>query len=140
VHTEIHNAVEEAKAIVIAHRHPERDPRVFKRTRPDACAFCRLLYLRPDGVTPRVFRLSDLLANGTNVGRRAGRPTRSGHSRTQWRATLGAAHPFCQCELRVVPDGTGFDARGRLVALAAARKSIEVEPIDEDLAAHECEE
>lgn len=140
-HTEIHNAAEEARAVALAHRDPGRDPRVFKRPRADACAFCRLLYLRPDGVTPRVFRLSALLANGSNVGRRAGRPTRSGKGRTEWRAVLGAAHPYCGCELSVLADGMGFDRGGQLVYVGVRKStSIEVEHIDTALAEHACEE
>lgn len=138
-HTELHNAAEEAKAIVLADRDPGRDPRVFKRVRPDACAFCKLLYLKPDGVTPRVFKLSALLANGTNVGRRAGGPTRSGKSRTEWKAVLGAVHPFCRCELHRLPDGTGFDTRGQVVYVGA-KKSVEVEDLDQSAANHVCEE
>jgi len=140
-HTEIHNTAEEARAVALAHRDPSRDPRVFKRPRPDACAFCRLLYLRPDGVTPRVFKLSALLANGSNVGRRAGRPTRSGKSRTEWKAVLGAAHPFCGCELRLLADGMGFDRGGHLVYVGAKKSlSIEVERPDKALLSHACEE
>lgn len=111
-HTEVHNASEEAKAIAMS--AGGRDPMVFKRPHADACAHCRLLYLKPDGVTPRLFRLSALLANGTNVGRRAGRPTRSGRSRTEWKAVVGAVHPWCQCPLYIMPDGASFDARGQL--------------------------
>ena len=124
-HTEMHNAVEESKAIVIAHRGPERDPRVFKRPHPDACAFCVLLYLRPDKVTPRVFRLSELLANGSNVGRRANRPSLSGRARTEWKAVVGAVHPFCRCSLKVLPEGMGFDKTGRMIYLGA-KKSVTV--------------
>ncbi len=138
-HTEMHNAQEEAKAIVLAHRSPDRDPRVFKRPRPDACKFCKLLYFRQDGVTPRVFKLSDLLANGTNAGRRAARPTRSGRSRTEWKATIGAVHPFCQCELHVLPEGMGFNAQGQMTYVGL-NKSVTVETLDKALAAHECEE
>jgi hypothetical protein len=138
-HTEMHNAKEEAKAIVLAHRSPNRDPRAFKRPRPDACKFCVLLYLRPDGITPRVFKLSELLANGTNVGRRAGRPTRSGKLRTEWKATIGAVHPFCQCELHVLPEGMGFNSKGQMIYIGV-NKSVPVEVLDKALAAHECEE
>lgn len=42
-HTEMHNAMETAKAIVLAHRSHDRDPNVFKRPRPDACQFCVML-------------------------------------------------------------------------------------------------
>lgn len=138
-HTEMHNAKEESKAIVLAHRSPTRDPRVFKRPRPDACRFCVLLYLKPDKITPRVFRLSELLANGTNVGRRAGQPSRSGKSRTEWKATIGAVHPFCQCELHVLPEGMGFDKRGQMVYVGTL-KSVTVESLDKALADHQCEE
>ncbi len=140
-HTETHNAAEEAKAIALASRHPDRDPRVFKRVRQDACDFCVMLYVKPDGVTPRVFRLSSLLANGTNVGRRAGQPTRSGKSRSEWRAVIGAVHPFCKCELYLLADGMGFDDRGRVVYVGAKKSmSIEAERIDESLVNHVCEE
>lgn len=139
-HTVVHDAAEEVKAAVLAGRAAGRDPRVFKRVHPDACSFCALLYLRPDGVTPRVFRLSALIANGSNAGRRAGRPVRSGRSRTEWKAVVGAAHPFCQCELAVLPDGMGFDARGKMTRVGAKKSlAIEVEGIDADLAAHDCE-
>lgn len=138
-HTEMHNAMEEAKAIVLAHRSHDRDPRVFKRPRPDACKFCKLLFLRPDGVTPRVFKLSDLLSNGTNVGRRAGMPTRSGKSRTEWKAVIGAVHPFCQCELHVLPEGMGFNTQGQMTYVGL-NKSIPIEALDKALASHECEE
>jgi hypothetical protein len=138
-HTEMHNAVEEAKAIVLAHRSSDRDPRVFKRPRGDSCPFCILLYLKPDKVTPRVFRLSELLANGSNVGRRAGRPVRSGSSRTEWRAVVGATHPHCGCELNVLPSGMGFDERGNMV-YSGTRKSVEVEQLDVRFVGHTCEE
>lgn len=138
-HTEMHNAVEEAKAIVLAHRSDDRDPRVFKRPHPDACAFCVLLYLRPDKATPRVFRLSDLLANGTNVGRKANRPSKTGKSRTEWKATIGAVHPFCRCPLSVLPPGMGFNARGQMTYVGM-KKSIAVESLDKALADHECSE
>jgi len=135
-HTELHNAVEEAKAAVLATRSRPRDPRVFKRPHHDACAFCRTLYLRPDGVTPRVFKLSALLGNGSNVGRRAGRP-----SRTEWKAVVGAAHPHCQCELFALAAGMGFDAGGHMVYVGAKKSlSIEVELADNASLHHVCEE
>lgn len=138
VHTEVHNAVELAKAEAIA-GSSSRDVRVYKRPRPDACAYCKLLYLRPDGKTPRVFRLDDLLAAGTNAGRRAGSPTRSGRSRTQWRAVVGAVHPFCTCELSVIGAGHTFDAEGRLVHTGVG-KALDAEPVDLILARHDCVE
>jgi len=139
-HTETHNAAEEAKAIALVHRDPGRDPRVFKRPRPDSCAFCHMLFLKPDGVTPRVFRLSALHANGSNVGRRAGRPRRSGKNRTEWKAVVGAVHPFCGCELFVLAEGMGFDARGQLAYVGVAKSvSIEIEKSEKAITDHVCE-
>jgi hypothetical protein len=126
VHAEVHEASEEAKAAAIAAGRSGYGARVFKRTRPDACSYCKLLYLKPDGVTPRVFRLRDLLLAGTNVGRRAGRPTRSGKSRTEWRAVVGGVHPFCQCELHVLGDDMGFDGQGNLVRVGT-KKSLAID-------------
>lgn len=93
--TETHNAVEDGKATALVRAHGGRDPLVFKLPRPDACAYCRLLYLKADGKTPRIFRLSGLMANGTNIGRKRGKPTLTGPLKTNLRPTLGAAHPLC---------------------------------------------
>lgn len=127
VHTESHNAIEEAKAETIVKQFGS-DARVFKRPRSDACSYCKLLYLKPDGVTPRVFRLGDLIAAGTNVGRRAGRPSRSGKSRTEWRATVGSTHPFCRCTMSLLTADTVFDDRGRQIT-AVRKAAVEVERV-----------
>jgi hypothetical protein len=93
------------------------------------CAYCKLLYLKPDGITPRIFRLSQLQANGTNVGRAARRPTRIGKMKTEWRAVVGAIHPSCACELYRLPDGMAFGAGGKLVR--SVKKSVlEIEALD----------
>lgn len=113
-HTELHNAMEEGRAHAIAQVTPEgTDPMVFKRPRPDACKFCKLLYL--NGKKPRLFRMSELSANGTNHGRKAKRPRRSGPMATEWKATVGSLHPWCQCPLQHMPEGFGFDKDGQMV-------------------------
>ena len=78
---------------------------VYKRPAPDCCPVCKKLYLEKDGVTPKVFKLADLLSNGTNFGRKQG----------DWVATLGTVHPNCQCTLNVKPKDTKFDKDGNLV-------------------------
>jgi len=138
-HTEMHSAMEEAKAIVLAHRSADRDPRVYKRPHPDACSFCVLLYLRPDKVTPRVFKLSEILANGSNVGRKANRPSKTGKSRTEWKATMGAVHPFCRCSLSILPPGMGFNARGQMTYVGL-KKSLTVESLNKAIVGHDCED
>ena len=111
VATELHNAHEQGKALAIA--HGGRNPLVYKLPRPDACRFCKLLYL--NGNRPRLFRLSELVQNGTNVGRRAGRPSLGGAGATEWRPTVGCVHPGCQCELHELPEGKAFSKDGTLI-------------------------
>lgn len=94
-HTEINNAVQNGIYAEIA-KHHGTDQLVFKRPNPDACKHCKRLFLKEDGVTPRIFKMSDL--EETNVGLKA----------AEWRPTVGTVHPWCQCQLIVVPDGYDF--------------------------------
>lgn len=113
-HTEVHNLIEEGKANAIAKLQPDEDPLVYKIPRSDACPYCKLLYLK-DGTIPRVFRLSVLMANGTNIGRKPGRPSTSGKGATEYKATLGAMHPWCKCELHYMPRNARFNSKGKIV-------------------------
>lgn len=81
--TEKHNAMMRG----VADNYSERfgpDVWVFKRPMPDACKHCKRLYLDGNQV-PRIFKLSTLEANGTNVGRKA----------ADWLPVIGATHPHC---------------------------------------------
>ena len=77
---------------------------VYKRPMPTACAQCKFLYLDTDGVTPKVFRLADLIENGINIGRKP-HPVRRGKVAAGGRedgaetlkAVAGLVHPWCQC-------------------------------------------
>lgn len=80
------------------------DVLVAKRPMPDACAHCKRLHLGPDG-NPRIFKLSELAANGSNHGEKT----------ANWSATIGPVHPHCQCQLIRIPAGWGFDKDGELV-------------------------
>jgi hypothetical protein len=103
------------------------DVLVAKQPMPDACKHCKALYLNKDGL-PRIFRLSDLEANGTNVGKKTG----------QWQATVGPLHPNCQCVLLHIPEGWGFDETGDLVPdgehnkVESMAKSLDAVPEPED--------
>lgn len=61
------------------------DVLVSKVPAPDACARCKDLFLDKETGQPKVFRLSDLEANGTNVGRK----------QADWKAVTGTIHPHC---------------------------------------------
>ncbi len=118
--TEKHNAMQQGLQDGIAKEHG-KDALVFKRPLPGACKHCLRLHLDDAGI-PRVFKLSTLRANGTNVSRKAG----------EWRAVVGATHPWCQCQLVYLPDGWGFDEDGQMspdgelgkVDATAAKKSV----------------
>lgn len=89
----VHEATQEGRAHSIVKSEGPR-AKVYKKVRPDCCRFCRLLYTE-DGKRPRVFNLDELLSNGSNVGRRAGRPSFDGEGATEWLPVLGPAHPNC---------------------------------------------
>jgi hypothetical protein len=81
------------------------DATVFKQPTPDACPECISLHLTGGpGSTPRLFKLSELEANGTNVGKK----------KKDWKAVVGTVHPWCACELHYMPDGWGFDEDGNM--------------------------
>jgi hypothetical protein len=58
------------------------------------CVNCNRLYL--DSGIPRIFKLSEMAVS--NVGRKA----------ADWLPTIGAVHPWCHCQLHVLPEGFGF--------------------------------
>ena len=82
---------EEERAAAVSAKEPPRSTLVYKIPRPDACEHCKRLHL--DGGHPRVFKLEDILGNGTNIGRK----------RAAWRVVAEATHPYCACELLRVP-------------------------------------
>ena len=63
------------------------------------CPVCSSLYLTSAG-TPRVFTMSEVIANGSNYGKK----------RPQWKASLQGVHPNCRCLVRKISDGWGFKA------------------------------
>lgn len=72
------------------------DQLIYKRPNPDACKYCKGLYLSADGITPKIFRLSDLEDN--NVGRKA----------RDWQPVMGTTHPWCNCQIHYIPEGHDF--------------------------------
>lgn len=78
---------------------------VYKRPAPDCCPVCKRLYLENDGITPKIFKLADLISNGNNYGKK----------QADWVATVGVVHPNCQCTLNVKPKDAEFDKNGNLI-------------------------
>lgn len=81
------------------------ETKVFKRPSQGACKHCSSLYLEEDGKTPKIFLLADLIANGSNYGKKT----------SEWKAVVGVTHPHCQCMIEVLPDNATFDENGRMI-------------------------
>lgn len=93
--TEMQSAIQHGIYAEIRENHGT-DQLVFKRPNPNACKYCKKVYLESDGHTPRVFMLSEL--EDSNYGRRA----------ADWQPTIGPVHPWCQCQLQMIPEGYDF--------------------------------
>jgi hypothetical protein len=113
--TEKQNAMQRGVADHYGKRYGA-DVRVAKRAMPDACKHCKRLHNGPDG-HPRIFKLSELEANGTNVGRKA----------ADWLPVVGTVHPHCQCQMIRIPAGWGFNREGELEPGAEGGKVYESE-------------
>lgn len=129
--TEMHNAVCSGKAASYVELSGG-DCLVYKKPAPDACEYCRYLYMV--GTIPRIFWLSELTANGTNEGRKPRKAMLSGiKAHDDWRATLGSVHPFCKCALHRVPKGHTFNEHGELVPGLPV-----IQHLDKSLLQHRC--
>lgn len=94
----------------------EGDPKniyVAKQPAPDACPDCMRLHTEGGGKL-RIFKLSTLMNNGSNRGRK----------RIEWKAVVGVMHPWCGCELIHVPAGWGFDEDGNLMPQDMLRSEL----------------
>lgn len=96
VQTELHTASQEGRADDIQRNSIKEDPLVFKHVQNSACRHCIQAYLTNGlGSQPIIFKLSELRANGTNIGRK----------QQEWKAVVGDHHPWCYCELDEIPEG-----------------------------------
>jgi hypothetical protein len=96
--TELNNAIQSGIYSEIVANHGASQL-VYKRPSPNACKHCKRVYLKPDGITPRVFVISDL--DDDNFGKKA----------AEWTSTIVSVHPWCQCQLMMIPDGYDFVKR-----------------------------
>lgn len=116
VNTEVSNAVNlgSADRIVNDNKSKPADEVYVYRINPNdaaTCKYCRRFYIDSDG-SPKVYKLSTILNNGTNFGKKA----------QDWKPVAAATHPNCRdsqlLELRpgwrVMPGGSqtfiGVDA------------------------------
>lgn len=98
VETESQDIFNLGRAQIIMDEDPEA--KVYFDVYPGACKHCIRLYLTHGiGSRPIVFKLSDLIANGTNYGVKS----------KDWKPTIHPVHPFCRCNIRQLPKGYVWD-------------------------------
>lgn len=115
--TELHSAKQQGVVSSIlngidVYRHADgADSNVAIVPDPDACDDCKRLYLDPKTGNPRIFKLSEIIANtGTNYIK----PWRQNA-----KPVVPPLHPHCFCRIRYVPPGWGWDAKGKFTLINA---------------------
>lgn len=109
VNTELSRASNYGAVDAILHNNRAKPPeeiRVYK-VGPhdgDTCEYCYKFWFMPDRVTPRVYLLSELIANGTNHGRK----------QKDWMPTIDITHPHERHILVQLGLGSGFDKSGNV--------------------------
>jgi hypothetical protein len=94
--TAAQTAFEYGKAADIERKNPGKDAPVYKQPQQGACQHCIRLYLTNGmGSEPIIFKLSQLISNGSNIGRKV----------SEWKAVVGTVHPHCRCPMYDVPEG-----------------------------------
>jgi hypothetical protein len=96
-----------ADAIIQNNKPDKKGPAeitVFKQGPNDGatCKHCRRFWFLEDGITPRVYKMTDLMAGGTNIGRK----------QAEWRPTIDLTHPRCRHALQELRPGYGFVGGG----------------------------
>jgi hypothetical protein len=100
--TELQGAYNEGHLLDAIESYGE-EARVARVTETNACSHCLRLYRDGEG-NPVIFPVEDLMANGTNVGKRP----------TSWVPTIWPLHPNCRCDTVVVPPGMVVTVDGGL--------------------------
>ena len=100
----MHSAYDEGRAMSIM-REYGNDALVYKLPKEEACESCVELFMIGD--VPRIFKLSQLMANGSNIG----------VPKKEWKATVGPVHPHCRCGLNRVPQGYKWNPKTKMFDL-----------------------
>jgi hypothetical protein len=104
VTTELNRASNWGAMDAIIHNSPELTTDeivVFKQgNKPGhgACKHCEKFWYLFDGITPRVYKLSELISNGSNIGKKA----------KDWMPTVDSTHPNESHVLSELKPGFGF--------------------------------
>lgn len=95
IETEYNNVFQSGRAAEYEKKYGS-DVRVYKEVYKGACRHCIEKYLTNGiGSKPRIFTLSELKKNGSNIGKKVG----------EWSGVLESMHPHCRCLLNNVLSG-----------------------------------
>lgn len=95
----LHRAYDEGRAASIE-REGGENALVYKHVQQGACKHCIRLYLTAGmGSQPKLFKLSELIKNGTNIKVKV----------EDWKPIIGATHPYCRCTLMEYQEGYEWD-------------------------------
>lgn len=84
-----HTAYDYGRATQLIEQYGQ-DVEVYKQVYEGACKHCIKLYTTSGiGSEPIVFKLTQLIDNGTNIGKKV----------IDWSPVVGATHPFCRCQI-----------------------------------------
>ena len=108
VKTELSRASNWGSLDAIIHNNKDKNPEdiyVFKTGPNDSitCKYCKAFWFTSDG-KPKVYKLSELVANGTNIGKKV----------ADWKPGIDSVHPNCRHLLVNIRDGYTFDEKNNL--------------------------
>lgn len=95
----MHNAYQHGIASQLLKQYGQ-DTKVFYSVYDQACQHCVKIYLT-DGPRsePKTFKLTEIIANGSNIGRKT----------VDWLPSISPIHPWCRCTLHHLPENGVWD-------------------------------
>lgn len=103
----LHDAYQNGIASQLLKQHGE-DVEVFYSVYPGACEHCIEIYLTDGkGSEPKIFKLKDIIANGTNIGKKV----------KDWKSSIAPCHPWCRCTINLKPENTIYDVEKKRFTL-----------------------
>lgn len=114
-----HTAFDEGRAAMIEDKYGN-DALVYKQVYEGACKYCVKAYLTAGvGSEPKIFKLSILKANGTNIGRRV----------DELKPVIGSHHPHCRCTLHSYDRNYEWDGKNQSFSIPKIKqKERELRP------------
>ena len=97
----MHSSYEEGRVAYISSLYGS-DSLIYRDVYPGACKYCVGLYLTAGiGSQPKLFKLSEIQANGTNIGLKP----------VDWKPVINSTHPHCRCTWNNLPSGYVWNQR-----------------------------